>query len=370
MRVHIVDPTANTPPYDHALSAALARAGAEVELVTSPFVHGPVPEADGYRVSESFHRASARTAASATVTRRALRLAQHVPDMARYRRRASEADVVHFQWVLLGWLDRYLLPKRPRVLTVHNVDPRRLPLGFFKVTPGLARRMDALVVHSTHGVEAMAEELGFPRERIHVIPHGAFDHLTRLPEERPLPEDLAAVEGPVVLFFGLVRPYKGVDVLLEAFREIEGAELWVVGGSRVPLEPLRELAARSRSRVRFVPRWITDPEIPAYFRRADLVVLPFRQMAPSGVLHTALAFGKPLVLSSLGGFIDVAEEHGAARLVPPEDPAALAEAVRDLLADPEERSRLGEAAGRAAREAYSWDAVAERTLALYRQLGH
>ena len=368
MRVHIVDPTANTPPYDHALSAALARAGAEVELVTSPFMYGPVPRGDGYRVSESFHRASARAGASGTGARRALRLAQHVPDMARYRRRAAEADIVHFQWVLLGWLDRYLLPPAPRVLTVHNVDPRRLPLGVFKVTSGLARRMDALVVHSTHGVDAMAEELAFPRERIHVIPHGAFEYLTHLPEERPLPAELADVEGPVVLFFGLVRPYKGVDVLLEAFRDVEGAELWIAGASRVPLEPLRELAERSPSRVRFVPRWITDPEIPAYFRRADIVVLPFRQMAPSGVLHTALAFGKPLVLSSLGGFIDVAREHGAARLVPPEDPSALAAAIRELLKDPGERARLGEAAARAAREAYSWDAVAERTLALYRQL--
>jgi glycosyltransferase involved in cell wall biosynthesis len=369
VRVHIVDPSANTPPYDHALSAALAAAGADVELVTSRFIHGPRPEPDGYRLEEPFYPLSTRLAPSSVAVRRALRLAEHVPTMLDYRRRARAADVVHFQWIAFGWLDRHLLPARPTVLTIHNVDPRRLPGGAFRVEPGLARSVDALVVHSSHGVEELAERLGVPRERIHVIPHGAFDYLTELPEERPLPPELAQVEGPVVMFFGLLRDYKGVEVLLEAFTRVESpAELWVVGESWLDQAKLEAIAARSPHRVRFVSRWITEPEIPAYFRRADLVVLPFRQMAPSGVLHTALAFGKPLVLSRLGGFVDVGEQHGAARLVEPENPAALAEAIDSFLRDPEERQRLGAAAARAARDTYSWDAVATRTLRLYEEL--
>jgi len=118
-----------------------------------------------------------------------------------------------------------------------------------------------------------------------------------------------------------------------------------------------------------VPRFVTDPEIPAYFRRADLVVLPYRQIDQSGVLYTALAFGAPLVLSAVGGFVEVAEEHGAGRLVPPGDAEALADALRSLLADPSERERIGAAAALAAAGPYSWDAVAERTLALYAALG-
>ena len=369
MRVHIVDPSANTPPYDHALSSALAAAGAEVELITSRFVHGPRPEPNGYRLDESFYRLSTRLAPTSTSARRTLRLAEHVPTMLRYRRRAREADVVHFQWIAFGWLDRYLLPPRPTVLTIHNVDPRRLPGAAFRVEPALARSVDALVVHSSHGVGELAERLRVPRERIHVIPHGAFDYLTELPDERPLPAELVEVDAPVVMFFGLLRDYKGVEVLLEAFTRVEAdAELWIVGESWLRRQELEAIAARSPHRVRFVSRWITEAEIPAYFRRADLVVLPFRQMAPSGVLHMALAFGKPLVLSRLGGFIDVGEEHGAARLVQPEDPAALAEAIDALLRDPDERRRLGAAAAQAASEAYSWEAVAARTLALYQEL--
>jgi glycosyltransferase involved in cell wall biosynthesis len=369
VRVQIVDPSANTPPYDHALSSALAAAGADVELVTSRFVHGPRPEADGYRLDESFYRLSTRLAPSSTYARRALRLSEHVPDMLRYRRRARAADVVHFQWIAFDWLDRYMLPKAPTVVTIHNVDPRKLPAGAFRVGPGVARRADAVVVHSAHGVDELSGQLGIPPERIHVIPHGAFDYLTGLRDELPLPAELASVEAPVVLFFGLLRDYKGVEVLLEAYAHVEtDSELWIVGESWLDQDELDALAAGSRHRVRFVSHWITENEIPVYFRRADLVVLPFRQMAPSGVLHTALAFGKPLVLSRLGGFIDVGERHGAARLVAPEDPEALAEAIDELLRDPEERERLGAAAARAAREEYSWEAVAQRTLALYEEL--
>src|ERR671914_481480 len=183
MRVQLIDPSADVLPYDHALAAALARRGARVELVTSRFVHGPAPAPDGYEVSESFYRLATRLGAGRPPLRRALKAAEHVPGSLRVRRRAGEADLQHWQWLWLEAVSARLLPRaRPQVLTMH-----------------------------------------------HVIPHGAFEHLTRQPDARPLPPELAAVDGPVVLCFGVVRPYKGVDVLVEAFRSVPGAELWVVG---------------------------------------------------------------------------------------------------------------------------------------------
>lgn len=364
MRIQLVDPSAYTPPYDHALAGALARAGADVELVTSRFLYGPVPREDGYRVNELFYRRTAARGLDAP-GRMALKLAEHVPDMLRFRRHAEDADLVHYQWLTVQPLDvRLLPPKRPRVLTAHDVLPKEPRRGQVAATRRLLRKMDAVVVHSEHGAGGL-HELGVAPERVHVIPHGAFDYLTRLPEEAPLPDELAQVEGPVVLFFGLLRPYKGLDVLLEAFRSVDGAELWIVGNPRMPTAPLHQLA---RPKVRFVERFVTDPEIPAFFRRADLVVLPYRQIDQSGVLYTALAFGRPLVLSGVGGFTELAERHDAARLVPPGDPAALALALNELLADPAERERLGQAAADAAATAYSWDTVAAQTMALYREL--
>jgi glycosyltransferase involved in cell wall biosynthesis len=368
VRVQLVDPSAFTPPYDRALAAALARGGADVELVTSRFLYGPVPPAEGYVVREDFYRRTARRGLHAR-GRMALKLAEHVPDMLRYRRHAASADVVHWQWLTVQPLDVRLLPrKRPQLLTAHDVLPREPRPGQLAATRRLVERMDAVVVHSEHGAERLRGELGVEAGRVRVIPHGAFDYLTRLEHEEPLPPELAAVEGPVILFFGLLRPYKGLDVLLEAFRDVQGAELWIAGNPRMPLEPLEDAARRAGGTVRFIPRFVRDAEIPALMRRADVVVLPYREIDQSGVLYAALPFGKPLVLSDVGGFSELAERHGAASLVPPGDPAALAAELGRLLADPEARERLGAAARQAAEGAYSWDSVAELTLALYREL--
>lgn len=175
----------------------------------------------------------------------------------------------------------------------------------------------------------------------------------------------------VVLCFGLVRPYKGVDLLIEAFAAAPPeAVLLVVGRAMMPVEPLRRRAEELGlgERVRFVTRFITEPEIPAYFRRADLVALPYREIEQSGVLFTALAFGCPLLLSAVGGFSEVGERHGAARLVPPGDAAALGAALSELLGDDDMRTRLAEASRRAASGPYSWSRAAERTRSLYESL--
>src|SRR5438105_4003986 len=106
----------------------------------------------------------------------------------------------------------------------------------------------------------------------------------------------------------------------------------------MPLDPLERAAAGAR--VRFVPRFITDVELPAYFRRADLVVLPYREIDQSGVLASALAFGKPIVASAVGGFAELAKDHGAVRTVPPGNPDALREAIVELLGDDAKRAAL------------------------------
>jgi glycosyltransferase involved in cell wall biosynthesis len=356
--VHIVDPSAFTPPYDHALCAALARAGVRTTLYTSRFPYGPVAEPDGYERVELFYRAALGPPTSAA--RQLTKLAQHVPDMLRYRRAAAAADLVHFQWLPVQHVDGALLPRgRPRVLTAHDVLPREPRLGQLRAQRRLYEHFDAVVVHSQHGRDRLVE-LGVGGGRVHVIPHGAFTHLAAQPH-RPPPFE---TDLPVVLCFGLIRPYKGVDVLLEAWRGIGDAELWIAGMPRMDIGPLRAAAPPG---VRFAPRFITDAELPAYFNRADLVVLPYREIDQSGVLFTALAFGKPLLLSDIGGFSELAAE-GAARAVPAGDAAALRAALLELVRDPAERARLAAAARAAAAGPYSWERVATRTRALYDEL--
>jgi glycosyltransferase involved in cell wall biosynthesis len=373
MRVHVVDPSAYTPPYDHALCRALAAAGADVELYTSHFAHGPVAAPEGYARRELFYGIAARVPDARA--RRAVKLAEHVPDMLRYRRAAQAADVAHFQWLTVQHVDWRLLPRgRPLVITAHDVLPREARPGQRAAQRRLYAHFDAVVVHSEHGRRRLTDELGVDPARVHVIPHGAFEHLAAAPAGSAVGSDAPdgssdeaapfETDRTVVLCFGLMRPYKGIDLLLEAWRTIENAELWIAGAPRMDISALR---AGAPPGVRFVPRFIGDDELPAYFRRADLVVLPYREIDQSGVLSTALAFGKPLLLSDVGGFPEIAAK-GAARTFPAGDAGALQDALGELLVDASARIALGARARELAHGEYSWDAVARRTIALYEQL--
>lgn len=368
MKVQLVDPSAFTPPYDRALAAALARAGAEVELLTTQFLYGPVPPAEGYRVEEHFYRRSAARGLEAPA-RLPFKALEHIPDMLRFRRDA-DADVVHYQWLTVPSLDARLLPAaRPRVMTAHYILPPQPSRRQVRGARRVFGAMDAVVAHSEHSAARLRDEVDLDPGRVHVIPHGAFDYLTRLPEEKPLPAELEGAEGPVILSFGLLRPYKGLENLLEAYGRIaaSGAELWVVGNPRMDVAPLQRQAEEAGGRIRFVTRFVVDAEIPAIFRRADLVVLPYLDAEHSGVLYTGLAFGKPLVLSAVGGFPEVAET-GAARLVPPGDTNALAATLEELVGDEPARAELAAAASRAAAGPFSWDESARLHLDLYRKL--
>jgi glycosyltransferase involved in cell wall biosynthesis len=408
MRVHVVDPSAYTPPYDHALCRALGQLGAEVELYTSRFAYGAVAPADGYVRREWFYRLAHRGTAAGRRSRAriALKLIEHVPDMARYRRAALGADVVHFQWLTVQPLDVHLLPRRrstpmgarPKlVLTAHDVLPREPRAGQLRAQRRLYERFDAIVVHSEHGRARLVDELGVAPELVHVIAHGAFAHLA----ERPIGPRVGGLPihaaGPVVLCFGLIRPYKGIDVLLEAWRGVDSegigindAQLWIAGMPRLTALDAAHGGVLSRScaehtslpaslpclvqnrqeawqSIRLDLRFIPDSELPEYFRRADLVVLPYLQADQSGVLFTALAFGKPLLLSDVGGFPEIAAT-GAARTVPAGDSAALRAALRELLNDPAKLAEMAACARAAALGPYSWEAVARAHMELYGRL--
>jgi glycosyltransferase involved in cell wall biosynthesis len=366
VRVHIVDPSAYTPPYDHALCTALAAAGARVELYTSRFAYGPVPPAVGYERHERFYRAARR--ARGARRRRLLKLIGHVPDMLAYRRAARAADVVHFQWLTVQHLDGHLLParrsagalRRPLLLTAHDILPREPRAGQRRAQRRLYDHFDAIVVHSQHGRTRLIDELGIDPALVHVIAHGALAPASAPAAELPFPP----TDRPVVLFFGLLRPYKGLDVLLEAWRGIDDAELWIAGMPRYDISSLRDGAPAN---AHFVTRFLSDAELSGLFARADLIVLPYREIDQSGVAFTALGAGLPMVLSDAGGFPELAAT-GAARVVAAGDPAALGAALEELLADPGELRRMAARAGEAAEGEYSLRRIAASTLELYSSL--
>jgi glycosyltransferase involved in cell wall biosynthesis len=347
MRVVLADPPAFTPAYDHELAAALARAGNDVELVTSRFRFGETPAPSGYRRSERFYPLSSRMFRRSRL-RLPLKAAEHVPGMAALMRRRT--DVLHLQWLAAPELDRYLLRTRvPTVFTAHDLLPRRTARK-----PGLWRmllaRFDAVVVHSERGREVLAG-LGVAAT---VIPHPVF------PSDPPRTDD-----GRTLLSFGTIRPYKGLGDAIAAVKEIDGARLLVAGD---PFEPVNGYRADAGDVAEWRLGYLPQREVERALGDATVALFPYRpELDQSGALLQVLGAGVPAVAYDVGGIAEPVRRFGAGRVVPPGDVDALASAARELLDDPAalEAARAG---ARRARETLTWDASAAAHVDLYRQL--
>jgi glycosyltransferase involved in cell wall biosynthesis len=348
MRVLLADPPAFTPTYDHELAAALARRGADVELVTSRFRFGDVPPADGYARSETFYPLSSRLFKRSRL-RLPLKIAEHPLGLAALR--ARRADVLHLQWLAAPELDaRLFRPHLPSVFTAHDLLPRRTARKQ-DMWRRLLARFDRVVVHSERGRDVLGE-LGIEAT---VIPHPVFPSD---PERRD--------DGRTVLSFGVIRPYKGLDHAIEAMRLVGDARLLVVGDPLEPIEPYR--AAAEGLDVDWRLGYLPQADVDRVFGETTVAVFPYRpELDQSGALLRALGAGVPAVAYDVGGVAEPVRRYGAGRVVPPGDVDALAEAVRELLSDPAalEEARAG---ARRARDELTWDASARAHLGLYEEI--
>jgi glycosyltransferase involved in cell wall biosynthesis len=347
MQVLLADPPAFTPRYDHELAAALAAAGADVELVTSRFRFGDAPQPDGYRRNERFYPLSSRVFRRSRL-RIPVKAAEHVPGtLALLRRRP---DVLHLQWLAAPELDaRLLRPRVPAVFTAHDLLPRRTQAKR-DLWRRLLDRFDRVVVHSEQGREAL-EELGVEAR---MIPHPVFA------SDPPRSDD-----GRTLLCFGLIRPYKGLGDAIEAANRIDGARLLVAGD---PLEPLDGYRDAAGERTEWRLGYLSDPEVERAFADATVALFPYKpELDQSGSLLQALGAGVPAVAYDVGGIAEPVRRFGAGRVVPAGDVEALAAAARELLDDPDalDAARAG---ARRARAELTWDAAARAHLDLYEEL--
>lgn len=348
MRVILADPPAYTPPYDHALAAALARAGADVELVTSPFRFGEAPAGDGYAVRELFYPFSTRVGRGARLAVKAL---EHPLGLARLG--LLRPDVVHLQWLSAPEVDRWLLRTRaPLVFTAHDLLPRRTSTRT-RLWGRLFRRFDRIVVHTANGRRALLS-FGVPDAALRVIPHPVFR------SDPPRRDD-----GATVLALGVIRPYKGLADAVAAVLRVDGARLLVAGDPRVPLDAHRAAAGeRAEWRLGYLP----PAELERALGEATVAVFPYRdELDQSGALLQALGAGVPAVVYDVGGLAEPVAAFGAGRVVPAGDVDALAAALAELLGDAGELARARAGAARA-RDELTWDAAAAAHLALYREL--
>jgi glycosyltransferase involved in cell wall biosynthesis len=209
-----------------------------------------------------------------------------------------------------------------------RLGPVRTYAGF--LAPRLFRSATGSICHSEFERDAVARRFGLDRDQIAVVPHAAS-----APYEpaRPI---RTAPDGVVnVLWFGIIRPFKGVEDLIRAFDGLEADEaarywLTIVGetweGWDLPARLIEQ--SRYRDRITFVNRYVRDDEVDGYFRGADVVALPYRRSSQSGPLHVALAYELPVVVTGVGGLTESVKGYEGAVVVPPRDPNQLRDGLR------------------------------------------
>ena len=341
MHVVLADPPAFTPWYDHELASALARNGAEVDLLTSRFRFGELPLPDGYRRDERCYPLSSRLFRRSRL-RLPLKAGEHLDVMRRLAR--MRADVLHVQWLALPQLDVRLRFRSPTVFTAHDLLPRRTAAKR-DLWRRLLERFDRVVVHSERGRESLAE-LGVDAR---VIPHPVYpSSATR------------ADDGRTLLALGVIRPYKGIADSIEVTRRLPETRLVVAGDPAMSLDGLR-----AAERVEWRLGYLRQEELDRALSEASVAVFPYRaELDQSGAMLQALGAGLPVVAYDVGGLAEPIERFGAGRVVPAGDVEALTAALRDVLADPEP-FRAG--ADRARGE-LTWAAAAAAHLALYEEI--
>jgi glycosyltransferase involved in cell wall biosynthesis len=361
VRISIADPVSYTIPYDRSLAGALAQRGHEVDLFTASFLFAELSPPDGFRQHDVFFTRSARVlrANPRSRLRFIVKGLEYVPSARRLEKEIArlDPDVLHVQWLGLPrydlrWLER-AARERPVVFTAHDVLPRRTA-DKLDLWRRVFATVDRVVVHGAGAVEQLAE-LGVERGKIVRIPHPVFAPAREIGPPR----------GSTLLFFGLIRRSKGLDLLVRALpavaREVPDVRLLVAGDPIEPAEPYRELARELgvSERIEWRLRFLAEGEIADAMEEAAVVVLPYRQIESSGVLATALGYGRPVVVTDVGSLGDTVHEAGAGGVVPPENPAALADVCVAQLREP-----VSVSGG----DVFTWELAAEAHERMYAEL--
>jgi glycosyltransferase involved in cell wall biosynthesis len=247
-------------------------------------------------------------------------------------------------------------PWRRYALTVHDPAPHpgdpQTTFRILTVRRHLRRHADLIFTHSSVLIDEL-RALGDVKHATEVVPHGIA-----LPTPKPLPAQ------PSLLFFGRISHYKGLDTLLDAmpvvWEAVPETTLVVAGSGEVEPHPVLD-----DPRVTLRNEHVAEEAVPGLFEAATCVVLPYRQASQSGIGSEAKQYGRAMIVTDIGGLPDLVADGGG-RLVPAEDPPALAAAIVEVVGTPGLAEKLGAEAAASIGEA-SWQSVGAKTLEAYRR---
>lgn len=293
----------------------------------------------------------------------------------------TKGRLLHAQWwspplvfIYLTICLFYKLRRRPVVITVHNILQHEERILFKPLTRILFRLGDHFIVHSAANKEKLISYYHIPGERVTVIPHGPLEFQGGKEMNCDKARHLLGLgqQDRVILVFGAIRPYKGVDIALRAFakvlQEIPDARLIISGKLWEAWDRYEEII-RKKDLSAFVKKhlhYINADEVAKYFIASDLVILPYRPFeAQSGVGATSVAFRKPMIVTDTGGLPELVLDQ--ANVVPPGDIEALSGRIIYCLSNQPVLKNMTEQADIIA-EKISWERAAKKTLSVYERL--
>jgi D-inositol-3-phosphate glycosyltransferase len=387
VQVIMFDPGNFTPHYVENLCSALALLNVDVELICSPPLFEQVGNSHSFLTQELFFRSVGGTRRKFyqrhARLRQGLRALNYPLGLWRTWQvlKARSPGVVHVQWALLPGLDAVLLRKlRSRgwrvVYTAHDLISDLAHPGRRRQWRQICRQTDAIVVHTSHLADVLRNHGREVFPKVHTIPEGTSTFPLSADVDRARARQTLGLDssGPLLLFFGMIKPYKGLQYLLRAWPrvllEFPQAKLLIAGEPIVPFSPFDHLIDSLNIRHSVVLKlgYVPRSEAQYFFCAADAVVLPYVQISTSGLVPLAYRYARPVIATSIGGLPEIVREGQTGFLVPPCSEQALAEAICRGLRDPSMLAAMG-ARGREWFETeHSWSAVARQTFELYRSL--
>lgn len=295
-------------------------------------------------------------------------------------------DVIHVQYLpmLKGrlpldlWFLEFCRKRGSKIiLTVHDLLPHDTAEVYKQTFHNLYQMVDGIICHSDHIRTRLEGEFSVLKEKVWVIPHGPFFYdLPSVDNDSTLRSFGVEPGMALVLWQGIIFPYKGIDLLLNAWEKVEAsneAVCLVIAGTGAPelLEQIRgQISRLGLKRVHLHFRFITTEELVALYRAADIVVYPYRAITTSGALATGLALGKAIVASDLPVFRELLRDRENALLVDPANPDALGDALLELTQDQELQGKMAEAVREMRFGDESWRSIAQKTTEIYERFSH
>jgi len=374
MKIAIVDPSLFTARYDDGLCEAIAARGHEVSLLGRPMRETDAIVPKRYRYEARFFRLGERLRPMLGEQRagQAVKALDYALDARFGSLSALDGDVTHFQWLPFAtadaWLLQRLASRTALVHTVHNAQPFHGD-GHSGVQArgygALLRRFDALIVHGEKTRDALLAQ-GIDPSLIHIVQHPPM-HL-----REATADDLAAVprgEVPRILFFGTIRPYKGLDLLVQAcltlWRDGVDFELAIAGKPFMPVEAFLTAIRDGGFGDKLITdlNFLTEHRLDAHLRAADIFAFPYRAIDSSGAFLSSLRYGAAMVTSDAGMFGELPED--VASRFPAGRAEALTVALRQLISDERRRKEAGAAALAYGAGLHGWDDAAMQTEQVY-----